>query len=66
MGHLKANYAKNNGSKKQKEIAIIITEVMMTEPTTNSWWIDSATTRHITSHEFFVDFKEKTVDEHKV
>ena len=60
MGHFKANYPKNNGSKKHKEIAVAITEVMMIEPTTNSWWIDSAATRHITrSHEFFVDFKEK-------
>jgi hypothetical protein len=44
-----------------------ITEVMMAEPTTNSWWIDLAATRHITrSREFFVDFTEKTVGEDKV
>jgi hypothetical protein len=44
-----------------------VTEVMMAELTTNSWWIDSAATRHITrDREFFVDFKEKAVGEHKV
>ncbi|XP_062151838.1 uncharacterized protein LOC133860208 [Alnus glutinosa] len=66
-GYFKANCPKTNGGKKQKEIAMTITEVMMVEPTTNSWWIDSATTRHITrSRKFFVDFIEKAVDEHKV
>jgi hypothetical protein len=44
-----------------------ITEVLMAESTTNTSWIDSAATRHITrSHEFFVDFKEKSAGEHKV
>jgi hypothetical protein len=39
----------------------------MAESTTNTWWINSAATRHITrSREFFVDFKEKSVGEHKV
>ena len=44
-----------------------ITEVLMAKPTANTWWIDSATTRHITrSCEFFVNFKEKSAGEHKV
>jgi hypothetical protein len=67
MGHFKAKCPKNNGGQKQKEIAMTVTEVMMAEPTTNSWWIDSAATRHITRcREFFVDFKDKAVGEHKV
>jgi hypothetical protein len=42
-------------------------EVMMDKPTSNSWWINSVATRHITKdQEFFVDFKEKAVGEHKV
>jgi hypothetical protein len=46
---------------------MIITETMIAEPTSSSWWIDSTATRHITrSREFFVDFKEKVVGEHKV
>jgi hypothetical protein len=65
--HFKANCPKTNGGKKQNEIAMTITEVMMAEPTTNSWWIDSVATRHITrSREFFVDFTEKAIGEHKV
>jgi hypothetical protein len=48
MGHFKVNWPKNNSDKKQKEIAMIVTEVMMVEPTLNSWWIDSVATRHIT------------------
>jgi hypothetical protein len=44
-----------------------VTKVMMVEPTLNSWWIDSRTTRHITrDREFFIDFKKKAVGEHKV
>ena len=46
-----------------------ITKAMMVEPTSSSWWIDSATTRHITRSRvffFWVDFKEKAVGEHKV
>ena len=44
-----------------------ITEAMMVESTSSSWWIDLATTRHIIrSREFFVDSKEKAVGEHKV
>jgi hypothetical protein len=66
-GHFKVNCPKNNSDKKQKEIAMTVTEVMMAEPTSNSWWIDLAATRHITrDREFFVDFKEKAVGEHKV
>jgi hypothetical protein len=65
--HFEANCPKNNASKKLKEIAMTITEVMMSEPTTNSWWIDSSATRHIIrSQEFFLDFKEKVVGERKV
>ena len=48
MGHFKVNCPKNNDDKKQKEIAMIVTEVMMAKPNSNSWWIDSAATRHIT------------------
>jgi hypothetical protein len=44
-----------------------ITEVLKVESTTNTWWIDSTATRHITrSHKFFGDFKEKSASEHKV
>jgi hypothetical protein len=44
-----------------------ITEVLMAELTTNTWWIDSVATRHITrSYEFFVDFKEKPTSEQKI
>ena len=40
-----------------------IIEVLLAD----SWWIDSAATRHIIgSREFFVDFKEKPASEHKV
>jgi hypothetical protein len=67
MGHFKVKCPKNNGDKKHKEITMTVTEVMMAELTTNSWWIDSAATRHITKcREFFVDLKEKAIDEHKV
>jgi hypothetical protein len=57
MGHFKINCPKNNGGKEHKEIAMTITKVLMAEPTTNTWWIDSAATRHITrSREFFCRF----------
>ena len=58
---------KLNGNKRQKKIAMTITEAMMVESTSSSWWIDLATTRHIIrSREFFVNSKEKVVGEHKV
>jgi hypothetical protein len=65
--HFKAKCPKLNGNKRQKEIAMTITEVMMAKPTLSSWWIDSVAIRHIArSREFFVDFKEKAIGEHKV
>jgi hypothetical protein len=67
MRHFKTNNLKNNSGKEQKEIAMTITEVLMVELTTNTWWNNSAATRHITRcREFFVDFKEKPISEHKV
>lgn len=65
--HFKANCPKNNNRKKQKEIAMVVTKVMMVEPTTNSWWVGLAMTIYIARDwEFFVDFKEKAFEEHKV
>jgi hypothetical protein len=52
---------------RDKEIAMTIIEVIIAEPTTNSWGIDSNVIEHIVKgREFFVDFKEKAVKEHKV
>jgi hypothetical protein len=62
VSHFKAKCPKLNGNKRQKEIAMMITEVMMAKPTSSSWWIDSTATRHITrSREFFVDFKKGSI-----
>jgi len=52
---------------RDKEIAMTIIEVIMVEPTTNSWWIDLDVTEHIVKGQiFFVEFKERAVKEHKV
>ena len=68
LQHLKANLKnlRRNGKVKRKSKEHV-TEVMMAEPTSNSWWIDLAATKHITrDREFFVDFKKKAVGEYKV
>jgi hypothetical protein len=52
---------------KGKEIAMTITEALVIESPPTSWWVDSATTRHIArSRELFVDLKEKQLGEHRV
>ena len=67
MEHFKVDCPMNNDNKKQKEIAMTITKVMMAELTSNSWRIDSTATKHTKGNrEFFVDLKEKAVREHKV
>ncbi len=44
-----------------------ITEALVTESPSTSWWVDSAATRHIArNRELFVDLKEKQLDEHRV
>lgn len=44
-----------------------IFEVMIIEPSSDNWWIDSVVTRHIArSKELFVDLKEKKIGEYKV
>ena len=44
-----------------------IFEVMIIEPSSDNWWIDSVATCHIVrSKELFVDLKEKKIGEYKV
>ena len=44
-----------------------ITETLVIESPSTSWWVDSAAIRHIArNRELFVDFKEKQLGEHRV
>uniref|UniRef100_A0A2N9G0N8 CCHC-type domain-containing protein n=1 Tax=Fagus sylvatica TaxID=28930 RepID=A0A2N9G0N8_FAGSY len=67
-GHYKINCPLNKRPKnKGKEIAMTITEALVIESPSTSWWVDSAATRHIArNRELFVDLKEKQLGEHKV
>uniref|UniRef100_A0A2N9FQW6 CCHC-type domain-containing protein n=1 Tax=Fagus sylvatica TaxID=28930 RepID=A0A2N9FQW6_FAGSY len=67
-GHYKINCPLNKRSKnKGKEIAMTITEALVIESPSTSWWVDSAATRHIARNcELFVDLKEKQLGEHRV
>ncbi|GMP88605.1 hypothetical protein CsSME_00040528 [Camellia sinensis var. sinensis] len=44
-----------------------ISEALVLEPSSNSWWIDSAATRHIVQNkDMFMKFTEKKVGEHRI
>ena len=57
----------NNKNNWTKQIIMTIFEVMIIEPPSDNWWIDSGATHHITrSKELFIDLKEKKIGEYKV
>jgi hypothetical protein len=67
-GHYKIICPLNKRPKnKGKEIAMTITEALVIESPSTSWWVDFAATRHIArNHELFVDLKEKQLGKHRV
>ncbi|GMP76090.1 hypothetical protein CsSME_00032912 [Camellia sinensis var. sinensis] len=46
-GHIKASCPQKKQNKDNNPVAMTISEALVLEPSSNSWWIDSAATRHI-------------------
>ena len=53
--------------KKPKEVAMTVSEIMVVEPSSYTWWLDLGATRHVSrDREAFIIFKEKQPGEHKL
>jgi hypothetical protein len=62
-----ANCPNKKRLRESKEIVTTISEAMVVEPSSNSWWVGSAATRHIARDKgLFVEIQEKQLGEHRV